>query len=85
MASTKYLPEARRGILEMMDLATAAWLESMLQESFTDPDDDENIEIMLEAVASAVAKMMEQSQHKDALLRTFALNILDQVSDQQGE
>lgn len=76
---TTYLPQARKNIVEMLDTAMTAWVIEMQEQSFSKPYDDESLDMMLEATATALGKLLEKSPNRDALLKTFALNIIDQV------
>ena len=73
-----YLPEARKTIVEMLEAAMTSWLETMQKESFSEPDADESLNLMLEATAISLNKMLARNPNRAALLQTFALNILDQ-------
>jgi hypothetical protein len=74
-----YLPEARKAITEMLEAAMTAWLIEMQAQSFDDPFEDESLQMMLAATAEAVSKLLMRSPNHDALLHTFALNLLDHV------
>lgn len=74
-----YLPEARKNIVEMLESAMTAWMEQVQKESFSDPDAEENLNMMLEATAISLNKLLVRAPNRAALLQTFALNILDQV------
>ena len=76
---TTDLPEARKNIVEMLDNAMTAALTEVQEMSFSDPYDDGNINLLLEAIAAATAKLVERSGNKDALLKTFAFSLLDTV------
>lgn len=73
-----YLPEARKNIVAMLDNAMTAFLKSVQKESFSDPYATENLELTLEATASAVRKLINGNPERAALLKTFALELLDQ-------
>lgn len=75
----KYLPEARRAIVEMLENAMTAWVASMQEQSFGNPYDDESLNMMLDATATSLSKLLAKSPNRAALLQTYALNILDQV------
>lgn len=72
-------PEVRKQLSSMLESSITALLLSLRTEVFTDPDTDANLEILTEATAAALATLAKDSQNKDAILRTFALNILDQT------
>lgn len=72
-------PEVRKQLSSMLESSITALLLSLRSEVFTDPDSDTNLEILTEATAAALATLAKDSQNKDSLLRTFALNILDQT------
>lgn len=72
-------PEVRKKLSSMMESSITALLQSLRAEVFTTPESDTNLEILTEATAAALATLAKDSQNKDAILRTFALNILDQT------
>lgn len=72
-------PEVRKQLSNMLESSITALLLSLRTEVFTDPNCDANLEILTEATAAALATLAKDSQNKDAILRTFALNILDQT------
>ena len=77
-----YLPDARKNIVEMLEAAMKAWLVEMQEQSFSDPYEDESLHMMLEATATAIGDLLEKNPNRDALLRTFALDILDNTKEE---
>jgi hypothetical protein len=76
----KALTTPRRAMCDVISTAMATWLETMRSESFHGPVDDEQLDMILEAVASAVKAAAQDSPNRDALLEAFALEILDAVT-----
>lgn len=81
MSSNMYLPEARRNILEMLESAMSAWIVTMQEESFSAPWHEESLNLMLEATAVSVGKLLAKNPNGDALMRVFALNLLDTTKE----
>ena len=84
MTTPYFEPEARTAIVEMLTTGMHAWLVEMQEGSFSRPYEAESLEILLDATATATAKLLEGHADKDALLRTFALEVLDRITPQQG-
>jgi hypothetical protein len=74
-----YLPNARRNIVEMLDNAMTATMIEVQEQSFREPYTDENLNLMLEALAAAAGKMVAKSPNRAALIQTFAYGLLDNV------
>jgi hypothetical protein len=72
-----YLPEARKNIVEMIEAAMLSTMTEVQEASFSEPYADENLNLMLEAVTASFERLMKRSPNRAALLRTFALTLLD--------
>ena len=79
--ATKFHPEVRKQLRNMMEKTFTAFFTSMQSESFSEPDSAETISILLEAIADASSIMVADHHDREALLNTFALDILDRTKD----
>jgi len=77
--TTKFHPEVRKQVRHMMETGFTAFFTTMKAESFSEPDTAESISIMLEAIADSASNMVADHPDREALLKTFALDILDRL------
>lgn len=76
---TKFHPSVRQDLRHMMRTGFTAFFTSMQKESFSEPDTAETISILLEAVADSAADLVGDHPDRQALLKTFSIEVLDKV------
>lgn len=76
-------PEVRNELIRYMSGSVEVYLRELTSRYFRkNPASAENRQIMLDAIAIALQKLMADDPHAPAVLRTFALEILEQETRQ---
>jgi hypothetical protein len=79
--STKEHPDVRRQSAQMLAAANTAYIQSMMKDFFGAGFSVADLEIMFESLAEASVRVTAHLPEQKALLKTFALEVLDKVEE----
>lgn len=81
--ATTISPEVRQELIRYMSGSMETYFRELTARYFKkNPASPENRQIMLDSIAIALHKLMANEPHSPAVLRTFALEILEQETRQ---
>ncbi len=77
---TPLSPELRAELLEHLTHACVLWTEDVMKGYFHDPKSSEAQQMVLEAYARAIQQIAKRLPNRQAVLRTFLIELQDLVN-----
>jgi hypothetical protein len=76
-------PEVRKDLLAHLTHACVLWTEDIMKGYFDDPKDSVSQQMILEAYAEAIQVIAARTGNRQAVLKTFLIELQDAVNKDQ--